>query len=178
MSSRDEPQPGEKLANGPRRSRRRGLEVCLRPQEFRLGFYHRCERCGHLRPDERASRQELRARDCEIGRGGGFFQRSSTNDRNGWDSDGEEFDEFGRKKRKPIALSDSSGAKILTAAADANVETHGGHAREGQDPCQSSRRSTVTREAEMSDRHKAALARLRAGVGGKRHRSRSRSGPR
>merc|ERR1712007_334624 len=60
------------------------------PDQFR-----RCEKCHALRPDERSFRLEMRAKDGNIGRGGGFFQRSVIDDREQWDSDNEEYDEFG-----------------------------------------------------------------------------------
>uniref|UniRef100_A0A7S4VWF4 RanBP2-type domain-containing protein n=1 Tax=Alexandrium monilatum TaxID=311494 RepID=A0A7S4VWF4_9DINO len=112
------------------------------------GVYNRCDKCGLLRPDERASRMELRKKDGVIGKGGGFFEAPSADDRRrDWNSDDEEYDEFGRKKRR------RSGAE---ASRDENP-------RAGS-------------EAATSDRQRAALARLRQrGRGGRKSRSRSRS---
>mmetsp|Transcript_129929 Transcript_129929/g.363654 ORF Transcript_129929/g.363654 Transcript_129929/m.363654 type:complete len:178 (-) Transcript_129929:115-648(-) len=124
-----------------------------------LGFYWRCEQCGKLRPDELATRHQMRARDCEIGRGGGYFQRASAADKKGWDSDEEEVDEFGRKKRK-------------SSAAKKPPQSSGGGAAS---------RSSAASAAGMSERQKAALDRLRQRKGGSRggaSRSRSRSGGR
>mmetsp|Transcript_100500 Transcript_100500/g.260042 ORF Transcript_100500/g.260042 Transcript_100500/m.260042 type:complete len:188 (-) Transcript_100500:15-578(-) len=132
-----------------------------------MGTYYRCERCGALRPDERATRQEMRARDCEIGRGGGFFQRPSPDDRKGWDSDGEEYDEFGRKKRKATAGAQAAAGSKVSAA---NVIT-------GSAP--STRSDKKDPAAKMSDRQKAALARLHQknrGTVGRSSRSRSPAG--
>mmetsp|Transcript_13010 Transcript_13010/g.29539 ORF Transcript_13010/g.29539 Transcript_13010/m.29539 type:complete len:162 (-) Transcript_13010:38-523(-) len=64
------------------------------------GGYRRCDKCGLLRPEQRQTRLEMRAKDGEIGRGGGFLQRGTGDDRKEWNSDDEEYDEFGRKKRK------------------------------------------------------------------------------
>mmetsp|Transcript_40201 Transcript_40201/g.127856 ORF Transcript_40201/g.127856 Transcript_40201/m.127856 type:complete len:167 (+) Transcript_40201:94-594(+) len=97
------------------------------------GPYNRCDRCGTLRPDERANRMEMRAKDGEIGRGGGFFQRSSTDDHREWNSDNEEYDEFGRKKRSDAAASSRTGPSVQASAG----------------------------KAPMTERQKAALARLR-----------------
>mmetsp|Transcript_86033 Transcript_86033/g.200041 ORF Transcript_86033/g.200041 Transcript_86033/m.200041 type:complete len:158 (-) Transcript_86033:42-515(-) len=65
-----------------------------------LDCYYRCEKCQCLKPEERAFRLEMRAKGGEIGRGGGYFQRSAVEDRREWNSDNEEYDEFGRKKKK------------------------------------------------------------------------------
>lgn len=75
------------------------------------GVYRRCDKCGFLRPDERATRMEMRAKDGEIGRGGGFFQRSGTEDHKEWNSDEEEYDEFGRKKRKATGRTGTQAGK-------------------------------------------------------------------
>lgn len=133
-----------------------------------LGTYYRCEKCGALRPDERETRLQMRARDCEIGRGGGFFQRASVDDRKGWDSDEEEIDEFGRKKRKASASHASAAAATAASAPPAPAEAAGGRSA-GKQP-----------ESRMSERQKAALARLhqkgsRLSGGGRESRSRSQS---
>ncbi|CAE7606645.1 caiD, partial [Symbiodinium microadriaticum] len=64
------------------------------------GFYTRCSKCEVLRPEQRATRRELRAKEGEIGRGGGWKELQSQDDRREWNSDGEEYDDFGRKKKK------------------------------------------------------------------------------
>mmetsp|Transcript_21395 Transcript_21395/g.47414 ORF Transcript_21395/g.47414 Transcript_21395/m.47414 type:complete len:196 (+) Transcript_21395:97-684(+) len=84
--------------------------LCTRCDHKMLGSYYRCEKCGCLRPDERKNRLEMRAKDGEIGRGGGFFQRPSASDRKEWNSDDEGIDEFGRKKRKAVTASGRRGA--------------------------------------------------------------------
>mmetsp|Transcript_53609 Transcript_53609/g.120883 ORF Transcript_53609/g.120883 Transcript_53609/m.120883 type:complete len:174 (+) Transcript_53609:140-661(+) len=129
--------------------------VCVACQSEMPGPYTRCDKCGTLRPDERASRLELRKKDGEIGRGGGYFQRSSTQDRKEWNSDDEGYDEFGRKKKK-ASEANSSSSKAATAEADP---------------------SRSAKEA-MTEKQRAALARLRQRrCGGQRSRSRS-PGPR
>merc|ERR1712217_839815 len=95
--------------------------LCANCLQENAGSYKRCERCQVLRPDERTMRQEMRRKDGDIGKGGGFFQRSSAEDREQWDSDNEEYDEFGRKKRKvdssATKKSQTSSAKDKAAAA-------------------------------------------------------------
>mmetsp|Transcript_38806 Transcript_38806/g.91260 ORF Transcript_38806/g.91260 Transcript_38806/m.91260 type:complete len:155 (-) Transcript_38806:72-536(-) len=77
--------------------------LCERCGASMPGGYRRCDKCGALRPDQRNTRLEMRAKDGEIGRGGGFLQRDTGDDRREWNSDDEEYDEFGRKKRKAKA---------------------------------------------------------------------------
>lgn len=44
--------------------------------------------------------EEKQRRSAEEGRGGGLYDRQDPSDKKQWDSDGEEFDEFGRRKRR------------------------------------------------------------------------------
>mmetsp|Transcript_87423 Transcript_87423/g.187535 ORF Transcript_87423/g.187535 Transcript_87423/m.187535 type:complete len:168 (-) Transcript_87423:35-538(-) len=119
--------------------------ICAKCNKANPGTHYRCEDCQQLRPEERAIRLEMRAKDGEIGRGGGYFQRSSDADHRDWNSDDEEIDDFGRKKKK------AASASRLAAPSDTKVS--------------------------MSDKQKAALARLhQKGRGGGRA-SRSRSPP-
>ncbi|CAE7192004.1 caiD [Symbiodinium natans] len=74
------------------------------------GFYQRCSKCEILRPEQRATRRELRAKEGEIGRGGGWKERQSEDDRREWNSDGEEYDDFGRKKKRRSG--DAPAAKV------------------------------------------------------------------
>mmetsp|Transcript_107164 Transcript_107164/g.303041 ORF Transcript_107164/g.303041 Transcript_107164/m.303041 type:complete len:161 (+) Transcript_107164:116-598(+) len=115
--------------------------ICVACKHELPGPYNRCDKCGTLRPDERAGRLEMRAKDGEIGKGGGYFQRAAPDDRKDWNSDDEEYDEFGRKKRR------ERGSSSGTGAAEADV--------------------TAGKEA-MSERQKAALARLQAKAKGGR----------
>jgi len=48
--------------------------------------------------------EEKSRRSTEEGRGGGLYDRQDPNDKKQWDSDGEEFDEFGRQKKKNEVL--------------------------------------------------------------------------
>mmetsp|Transcript_97943 Transcript_97943/g.277041 ORF Transcript_97943/g.277041 Transcript_97943/m.277041 type:complete len:166 (-) Transcript_97943:167-664(-) len=75
-----------------------------------LGSYYRCKGCNRLRTDQRAQRLEMRAKEGEIGKGGGFFQRISTEDRKNWNSDDEDYDEFGRKKKRTKDASPRKGS--------------------------------------------------------------------
>merc|ERR1712238_607687 len=83
----------------------------------------------------------MRAREGEIGRGGGFKETTSAHDRKSHDSDGEEFDDFGRRKRK---------ASVPAAAA----------ARPASATTPASRSGARDTEGNMTERQKAALARL------------------
>mmetsp|Transcript_77241 Transcript_77241/g.198856 ORF Transcript_77241/g.198856 Transcript_77241/m.198856 type:complete len:186 (+) Transcript_77241:122-679(+) len=137
--------------------------TCSQCNEKMPGGYRRCDKCGVLRDDERRDRLEMRAKDGELGRGGGFFQRSDASDKKEWHSDDEEYDEFGRKKRKGSAAK-KAPAVASEPAADAS-------AAQAEGPGGSS-----AKEAKMSERQRAALARLRqraAGGAGRRSRSRS-----
>merc|ERR1712217_1007880 len=95
--------------------------LCANCLQENSGQYKRCEKCQVLRPDERTMRLEMRRKDGDIGKGGGFFQRASAEDREQWDSDNEDYDEFGRKKRKAdkaeFTNSKTSSAKDKAAAA-------------------------------------------------------------
>jgi len=131
--------------------------ICKLCEHPNMGTYYRCKLCNNLKPEERANRLEIRARDGEIGRGGGYFQRAMPGDHREWNSDDEEYDEFGRKKRKSQASGSTKAKKAQSAATSTSKET-------------------------MSEKQNAALARLREKVKGKRgsrsrsaHRSRSRS---
>uniref|UniRef100_A0A7S4V4B4 RanBP2-type domain-containing protein n=1 Tax=Alexandrium monilatum TaxID=311494 RepID=A0A7S4V4B4_9DINO len=134
------------------------------------GVYNRCDKCGLLRPDERASRMELRKKDGVIGKGGGFFEAPSADDRRrDWNSDDEEYDEFGRKKRR---------TRALRCRALCGRELRSGPGTTGRSGAEASRDENprAGSEAATSDRQRAALARLRQrGRGGRKSRSRSRS---
>mmetsp|Transcript_80283 Transcript_80283/g.222030 ORF Transcript_80283/g.222030 Transcript_80283/m.222030 type:complete len:163 (-) Transcript_80283:161-649(-) len=114
--------------------------ICSACKAEMPGPYNRCDKCGTLRPDERASRMEMRMKDGAIGKGGGYFQLPSAEDHREWNSDDEEYDEFGRKKRR------SNAAAAPAAGSEA-----------------------------MSEKQRAALARLRQRAKGGSRRSRSRS---
>eukprot|EP00927_Polykrikos_kofoidii_P056549 TRINITY_DN50649_c0_g1_i1.p1 TRINITY_DN50649_c0_g1~~TRINITY_DN50649_c0_g1_i1.p1 ORF type:complete len:227 (-),score=16.23 TRINITY_DN50649_c0_g1_i1:80-760(-) len=68
--------------------------------------YYRCEKCGVLKAEERAFRLELRAKGGEIGRGGGYKQISDC-EKKDWNSDDEEIDEFGRRKKRAAQTASS-----------------------------------------------------------------------
>merc|ERR1712151_407041 len=63
-----------------------------------------CRKCSELRADMDLLRkvQNLKSREKRMsqeGRGGGLFERDAI-EKKEWNSDDEEFDEFGRKKKK------------------------------------------------------------------------------
>mmetsp|Transcript_19995 Transcript_19995/g.56443 ORF Transcript_19995/g.56443 Transcript_19995/m.56443 type:complete len:155 (-) Transcript_19995:46-510(-) len=88
--------------------------------------YYRCDKCQHLKPEERAFRMEMRAKGGEIGRGGGYFQRSTDGDRKAWNSDEEDYDEFGRKKAKRAKASKGGEPTERQKAALARLHRKGG----------------------------------------------------
>ncbi|CAK0867540.1 unnamed protein product, partial [Prorocentrum cordatum] len=62
-------------------------------------FY--CSQCKNPSEEMQAMmEEEKRLRAADEGRGGGLYDRQDPNDKNQWDSDGEEFDEFGRRKKR------------------------------------------------------------------------------
>nr|CAJ1446876.1 unnamed protein product [Effrenium voratum] len=80
-----------------------------------------CMQCKQPSPDmRRAIEEEKQQRAADEGRGGGLFDRQDPNDRNAWDSDDEEVDEFGRRKKvkrsrggdKPKACRDKHKAAL------------------------------------------------------------------
>jgi len=84
--------------------------------------FYRCQKCQNLKPEERAFRLEMRSKGGEIGKGGGYNQRSAADDRKEWNSDDEDYDEFGRKKRKVgRTFTDKERAKEGQKAALARV---------------------------------------------------------
>mmetsp|Transcript_30114 Transcript_30114/g.65847 ORF Transcript_30114/g.65847 Transcript_30114/m.65847 type:complete len:193 (-) Transcript_30114:15-593(-) len=141
----DDWRDGEKFEQGPW-----NCEDCHTKNE--AGAFN-CAKCR--KPSAEMARmleEEKKQRALDEGKGGGLFDRQDPNDKKDWDSDGEEFDEFGRRKKKKAAPSGSAEA------------AGGGKAKA------------------MSDKQKAALERLRnknapsaGGAGGRDKRSRSRS---
>mmetsp|Transcript_34906 Transcript_34906/g.104445 ORF Transcript_34906/g.104445 Transcript_34906/m.104445 type:complete len:222 (-) Transcript_34906:117-782(-) len=124
--------------------------------------------------------EEKTRRSAEEGRGGGLYDRQDPSDKKQWDSDGEEFDEFGRRKKK-------RGVRAAGGAAAAAAPTRG---REESSVPPSS--AAAVEDADggrgkpaggaLADKHKAALERLRSkhastgsGRGRDDRRSRSRS---
>eukprot|EP00928_Gymnodinium_smaydae_P008760 TRINITY_DN13217_c0_g1_i2.p1 TRINITY_DN13217_c0_g1~~TRINITY_DN13217_c0_g1_i2.p1 ORF type:complete len:262 (-),score=63.22 TRINITY_DN13217_c0_g1_i2:232-1017(-) len=58
-----------------------------------------------------------------MGRGGGFYERQGDSERNAWDSDEEQYDEFGRKKRKKKASVTGCAASGAKSGASAGRST-------------------------------------------------------
>ncbi|CAK9031543.1 unnamed protein product [Durusdinium trenchii] len=103
-----------------------------------------CMQCKQPSPEmKRAIEEEKQQRAADEGRGGGLFDRQDPNDRNAWDSDDEEVDEFGRRKKSNRA-----------------VKSRGTGQPKGQ---------------AKTDKHKAALERLRSKHANGREGIRSRS---
>mmetsp|Transcript_92328 Transcript_92328/g.240600 ORF Transcript_92328/g.240600 Transcript_92328/m.240600 type:complete len:155 (+) Transcript_92328:129-593(+) len=95
------------------------LWKCNKCSKENPGAFYRCEGCGDLKPEERQSRLEMRARDGVIGRGGGFVERQGAEVRKEHNSDDEEIDDFGRPKRR---ASGAAGAAARRAAALARLQ--------------------------------------------------------
>eukprot|EP00927_Polykrikos_kofoidii_P005632 TRINITY_DN12231_c0_g1_i1.p1 TRINITY_DN12231_c0_g1~~TRINITY_DN12231_c0_g1_i1.p1 ORF type:complete len:204 (-),score=39.46 TRINITY_DN12231_c0_g1_i1:65-676(-) len=69
--------------------------------KFNLAAQRDCEKCGKPNPQaEPAALLQKDAEDGRTGRSAGHFDRDPEEERNAWNSDDEEFDEFGRKKRR------------------------------------------------------------------------------
>jgi len=124
--------------------------------------------------------EEKTRRSAEEGRGGGLYDRQDPNDKKQWDSDGEEFDEFGRRKKKKRAAA-------AAAAARGQVAADGGGKPEvapsSTASVEDAERRGKAAAGPLADKHKAALERLRSkhaatalgrGRDGRRSRSRSR----
>mmetsp|Transcript_9710 Transcript_9710/g.20077 ORF Transcript_9710/g.20077 Transcript_9710/m.20077 type:complete len:214 (-) Transcript_9710:105-746(-) len=114
--------------------------------------------------------EEKSRRSTEEGRGGGLYDRQDPSDKKQWDSDGEEFDEFGRRKKKRSAMAAAAAPRrepsaVAPSRAAAAEDADGGRGKAASGP--------------LADKHKAALERLRnkhaSGSGGGRDGRRSRS---
>ncbi|CAE8581504.1 unnamed protein product, partial [Polarella glacialis] len=105
-------------------------------------------------------------RQQEEGKGGGLFDRQDPSDKKQWDSDDEDFDEFGRRKKKTRA-GPTGGEKDSTSARPKDEQQgDGGKPAEGFG-FRGSEGEAATPEASLappkgsgSDKHKAALERL------------------
>eukprot|EP00747_Dinoflagellata_sp_TGD_P165348 gnl/TRDRNA2_/TRDRNA2_186496_c0_seq1.p1 gnl/TRDRNA2_/TRDRNA2_186496_c0~~gnl/TRDRNA2_/TRDRNA2_186496_c0_seq1.p1 ORF type:complete len:213 (-),score=46.48 gnl/TRDRNA2_/TRDRNA2_186496_c0_seq1:104-742(-) len=146
------------------------VQTCLAFNKQGASF---CMGCGGPSPVMmRMMEEEKREREKQEGRGGGLFDRQDPNDKKEWNSDDEEFDDFGRRKKKSKAANPSCGA------ADA------GNGGEGPGESRSTVAKSTKETAKMSDRQRAALERLKGkvpkttGLGKEQRRSRSRSGRR
>mmetsp|Transcript_43494 Transcript_43494/g.135296 ORF Transcript_43494/g.135296 Transcript_43494/m.135296 type:complete len:218 (+) Transcript_43494:135-788(+) len=120
--------------------------------------------------------EEKSRRSAEEGRGGGLYDRQDPHDKKQWDSDGEEFDEFGRRKKKNRSAPAAAAAAPPRGREASNVAPSSAAAAEDPDGGRGKAGGVA-----LADKHKAALERLRSkhastGSGrGRRSRSRSRS---
>mmetsp|Transcript_130285 Transcript_130285/g.324881 ORF Transcript_130285/g.324881 Transcript_130285/m.324881 type:complete len:191 (-) Transcript_130285:215-787(-) len=122
--------------------------TCRQCGQFNLAMDKTCKKCQGPCPPKTVNLVVQESGDARSGRGSGHFDRPDPEEeRNRWNSDDEEIDEFGRKKRKTRA--DSAGS--------ATAKRHTG--------------------TSAADRQKAALERLRSKTagGGRRAASKSRS---
>jgi len=120
--------------------------TCRACNKFNFARNKVCENCGKPCPPEIAA-LPVETTDGRTGRGSGHFDRPDPEEeRNTYNSDDEEYDDFGRKKRKKNPVAAGGGADATSARG---------------------------RGAAMSEKQKAALERLKNK--GKRGRSRSRS---
>mmetsp|Transcript_129282 Transcript_129282/g.258147 ORF Transcript_129282/g.258147 Transcript_129282/m.258147 type:complete len:221 (+) Transcript_129282:124-786(+) len=168
----DDWRDGEKHASGPW-----DCETCHTHNE--PGAFY-CVQCKRPSMEMMAMMEEEKSRRSqEEGRGGGLYDRQDPNDKKQWDSDGEEFDEFGRRKKKNKRSSSSAAAAAFRRPEPAaeGISAAGPGARDGNAVGAS---RTVAPQGPLADKHKAALERLRnkhatSGRGRDSHRSRSRS---
>jgi len=134
--------------------------------QFNMAAKKNCEHCQKPCPPQTEVQSARDTVEGRTGRSAGHFDRPDPEEqRNAWNSDDEDFDEFGRKKRGSKKAPDDKGA-----AAGAKKPSGG---------------------ASLSEKQRAALERLKAkgaggsanggsrrGDGGRQSRSRSRSGRR
>lgn len=122
--------------------------------------------------------EEKSRRAAEEGRGGGLYDRQDPNDKKQWDSDGEEFDEFGRRKKKRGAAGGAAAVGRGRCPEPADEAGPSGGSPAATDAAAVPDAEGTRGKATLADKHKAALERLRnkhASSGrGKRSRSRSR----
>lgn len=182
----DDWRDGEKFPQGPW-----DCDVCRIKNE--AGAFY-CSQCKKPSPDmARMMEEEKAKRQQEEGRGGGLFDRQDPNDKKAWDSDGEEFDEFGRRKKKRrearSAASNAGAAGLADRRPDSHRQPEAAVAAPVVEACGAGgagdKRGVASEKPKTSgasDKHKAALERLRnkhvPGGGGQRdhsRRSRSRS---
>jgi len=137
-------------------------DVCRVQNE--AGSYY-CMLCKKPSPYMlRMMEEERSRRQTEEGRGGGLYDRQDPSDRKQWDSDGEEFDEFGRRKKHK-----SSPSAQEASMCDLPAE-----------PAQQCQSRKVIATTHLSDKQRAALERLKSkhaasGRQGESVRRRSRS---
>lgn len=171
----DDWRDGEKFPQGPW-----DCDVCRIKNE--AGAFY-CIQCKKPSPDmARMIEEEKTKRSQEEGRGGGLFDRQDPNDKKAWDSDGEEFDEFGRRKKKlrevRTAASDQGATGLVDRRSDSS-HRQPDVALLAQDVSIGAGGAGDKRSV-ASDKHKAALERLRnkhvpSGGGQRDHSRRSRS---
>lgn len=137
-----------------------------------------CNRCTQLRPDVALAVVAKREADRNSRRkfegvGGGFFDRQAV-EKNAWNSDDEEFDEFGRAKKKK---GPPEPPKVEAPAAAPAAAEGGGAPAEGQPKEEKKLTPKEAAKAAKEAKRKAALERLynkhSGGGGGARDRSRS-----
>jgi len=157
----DDWRDGEKFSQGPWQ-----CPECHTKNE--AGAFN-CTQCKRPSQEmEKLMEEDRLKRAAEEGRGGGLYDRQDPNDKKQWDSDGEEFDEFGRRKKKTKKTPSAPAAASSGPAAEGKEEKVA---------------------PGLSEKQRAALERLRSkgksgaaaasddrrdGRGGRRSRSRSR----
>lgn len=137
----DDWRDGEKFPQGP-------WECECKTKNEAGAFF--CINCKRPSADMQRMEEEYKAkRAADEGRGGGLFDRQDPNDKKQWDSDGEEFDDFGRRKRKKDSAPAAPGGGVASA--------RGGAASSGAvgGP------GAAVKKASVSEKQKAALERLR-----------------
>lgn len=143
----DDWRDGEKFQQGPWE-----CDICKIKNE--AGAFN-CIQCK--KPSEDMAKlieEDKKQRAAEEGRGGGLFDRQDPNDKVQWDSDGEEFDDFGRRKKKKGSATPGAAARA-SGAASASARTG------GSEPSRPSVVGGGSAAGGKEDKHKAALERLR-----------------
>lgn len=111
--------------------------------------------------------EEKQRRAQEEGRGGGLYDRQDPHDKKQWDSDGEEFDEFGRRKKRRTAGAKNGAPRAdpRSSAGGTSAASDKGNGRGARDADGDRGGDAATAAAKggkaISAKHLAALERLR-----------------
>eukprot|EP00446_Apocalathium_sp_SHHI-4_P032192 CAMPEP_0177225802 /NCGR_PEP_ID=MMETSP0367-20130122/39740_1 /TAXON_ID=447022 ORGANISM="Scrippsiella hangoei-like, Strain SHHI-4" /NCGR_SAMPLE_ID=MMETSP0367 /ASSEMBLY_ACC=CAM_ASM_000362 /LENGTH=180 /DNA_ID=CAMNT_0018675919 /DNA_START=48 /DNA_END=590 /DNA_ORIENTATION=+ len=90
--------------------------TCRLCQKFNMATAKECKHCSGPCPPKTMEAGATESGDSRAGRSAGHFDRPNPEEeRNNWNSDEEDIDEFGRKKKKSSAGSDAAAKKAAAA---------------------------------------------------------------
>eukprot|EP00927_Polykrikos_kofoidii_P057154 TRINITY_DN51263_c0_g1_i1.p1 TRINITY_DN51263_c0_g1~~TRINITY_DN51263_c0_g1_i1.p1 ORF type:complete len:248 (+),score=48.19 TRINITY_DN51263_c0_g1_i1:22-765(+) len=123
-----------------------------------------CMNCK--RPSKEMSRlmdEDKQKRSAEEGRAGGLYDRQDPSDRKEWDSEGEEFDDFGRRKKRDSARSRCATSEAATTVVRASVAVERANAEHVERLSAGGGGSGGAGVGvKLASKHQAALERLRS----------------